>query len=173
MKNLQLCARFSHDHFNMNFVLDVKILRCFPEFLLWCAKSEWLHTEVASQADIGNVNHSQFSVQQLALNSVLCKRGKQHYFNKADEKYFYKPEKASKLLAWEFKTKPIRACLGHFRNQSYKTVEVEHEPQFIKGISVKSSILWSAHILYSQNTIFFFHLFKEHFYWRCLVTMTF
>lgn len=52
-----------------------------------------MHTELPSQAYVGNVIHSQFSVQQLALNSPLCKRGRQHYDNKADEKYFYKPEK--------------------------------------------------------------------------------
>lgn len=82
-------------------------------------------------------------------------------------------QRKSKLLAWEFKNKSIRACLGQFRSQSYKIVKVEHELQFIKGISVKSSIPWCAHILYSQNTIFLFCLFKLHFYWRCLMTMTF
>lgn len=82
-------------------------------------------------------------------------------------------QRKSKLLAWEFNPKSIRACLGQCKNQSYKIVKVEHELQLIKGISVKSSILWSPHILYSQNTIFLFHSFKLHFYWRRLVTMTF
>lgn len=50
-------------------------------------------------------------------------------------------QRKSKLVAREFKTKPIRAYLGHFRNQSYRTAEEECEPQFIKGISVKFSIL--------------------------------
>lgn len=82
-------------------------------------------------------------------------------------------QRKSKLLDWEFKAKPIRAYFGQFRNQSYKIFKVEHEPQFIKAISVKYSILWSADILYSQNIIFLFYSFKLHFYWRCLVTMPF
>lgn len=59
-----LHARFSHVYLNMNFVLDMlrENYEVLPRIFLRCAKSEWLHAQVISQADVGDGSHSQISV---------------------------------------------------------------------------------------------------------------